>query len=130
VQINLWEDLRQLEYHLRLKHLQRNILADDLAATLFRIGTAQGYQALGLSGGEFQPGMWADFVTVDLNDLSLAGSSPQTLLTQMVFSLERTAIRRVYVGGEEVYSEGHHRKEDPIIRDFQKLQTKLKDILI
>jgi len=106
-QIDLLEDARELEYHLRLQKLQRNVLApeDDtgssaLAKRLFECATVNGAKAIGFNGGTLAPGAPADFFTVDLNDLSIAGSSPDNLLTNIVFSLARTAIRDVVVNGK------------------------------
>lgn len=108
-QIDLLEDARALEYHLRLQKLQRNVLAPEnetgpsaLAKRLFECATVNGAKAIGFNGGQLEPGAPADFFTVDLNDLSIAGSSPDDLLTNIVFSLSRTAIRDVVVNGKRL----------------------------
>ena len=108
-QIDLLEDARELEYHLRLKKLQRNVLAPDgetgssaLAKRLFDCATVNGAKAIGFNGGALEPGAPADFFTVDLNDVSIAGSSVDDLLTNIVFSLARTAIRDVVVNGKRL----------------------------
>jgi formimidoylglutamate deiminase len=113
VQIDLLEDARELEYHLRLQKMERNVLAPEsaadsapdnetssaLAARLFECATVNGAKAIGFNGGRLEPGAPADFFTVDLNDLSIAGASPDNLLAAIVFSLSRTAIREVAVNG-------------------------------
>lgn len=108
-QIDLLEDARELEYHLRLQKLQRNVLAPDndtdtsaLAQRLFECATVNGARAIGFNGGKLEPGAPADFFTVDLNDLSIAGSAIGDLLTNIVFSLSRTAIRDVVVNGKRL----------------------------
>lgn len=108
-QIDLLEDARELEYHLRLHKLERNVLAPEdetstsaLAARLFQCATVNGAKAIGFNGGKLEPGAPADFFTVDLDDLSIAGSSPDELLTNIVFSLSRTAIRDVVVNGKQL----------------------------
>jgi formimidoylglutamate deiminase len=108
-QIDLLEDARELEYHLRLQKLQRNVLAPEnqngtsaLAKKLFECATVNGADAIGCNGGRLEPGAPADFFTVDLNDLSIAGSSTDELLTNIVFSLARTAIRDVVVNGKRL----------------------------
>jgi formimidoylglutamate deiminase len=108
-QIDLLEDARELEYHLRLQKLQRNVLAPEnesgtsaLAKRLFDCATVNGAKAIGFNGGKLKPGAPADFFTVDLNDLSIAGSSIDELLTNIVFSLSRTAIRDVVVNGKRL----------------------------
>jgi len=108
-QIDLLEDARQLEYHLRLQKIERNVLASDddtgpsaLAAKLFECATVNGAKAIGFNGGKLEPGAPADFFTVDLNDLSIAGASPDDLLASIVFSLSKTAIRDVVVNGKQL----------------------------
>jgi formimidoylglutamate deiminase len=108
-QIDLLEDARELEYHLRLQKLERNVLAPDnepatssLAAKLFECATVNGAKAIGFNGGALEPGRPADFFTVDLNDISIVGSSLDDLLTNIVFSLSRTAVRDVIVNGRRL----------------------------
>ena len=115
VQIDLLEDARELEYHLRLQKTARNVLApmDDesssaLARRLFECATINGAESIGFDGGKLEPGAPADFFTVDLDDLSIAGASPEDLLANIVFSLSRTAIRDVVVGGKQIIKHGLH----------------------
>src|SRR5678809_1407985 len=51
IQIDLLEDARELEYHLRLQKMQRNVLAPDLARKLFDCATINGAVSIGLHGG-------------------------------------------------------------------------------
>ena len=48
----------------------------------------------------------ADFFTVDLNDVSIAGATTEDLLANIVFSLARTAIRDVVVAGKQIVNHG------------------------
>ena len=110
IQIDLLEDARELEYHLRLQKMQRNVLAPDLARKLFDCATVSGAMSIGLhGGGKIEAGSPADFFTVDLDDLSIAGATADSLLTNIVFSLSRTAVRDVVVGGKQIISHGLHR---------------------
>lgn len=110
IQIDLLEDARELEYHLRLQKMQRNVLAPDLARKLFDCATVNGAVSIGLhGGGKIEAGSPADFFTVDLDDLSIAGATPDSLLTNIVFSLSRTAVRDVVVGGKQIVENGRHR---------------------
>jgi formimidoylglutamate deiminase len=77
------------------------------------------------SGGSLAVGRTADFFTVDLNDCSVAGADAESLLGHVVFSLERTAVREVCVGGAMVIVDGRHRLEDEIVREFGEVQRKL-----
>jgi formimidoylglutamate deiminase len=125
-QINLLEDARELEYHLRLERLERVVLAErSLASWLWRAATKGGARALGLQAGEIAPGRPADLVAVSLDDPSLVAHDEDELLTNLVFSLERTAIRTVWVGGEVVVAEGRHRAQDGIVADYRTALRKI-----
>lgn len=109
IQIDLLEDARELEYHLRLKKMERNVLAPEnetgasaIATKLFECATVNGAKAIGFDGGKLEAGAPADFFTVDLNDISIAGASTDELLANIVFSLSRTAIRDVVVNGKQL----------------------------
>ena len=105
IQIDLLEDARELEYHLRLQKIERNVLAAEdgtVATRLFECATVNGANAIGFNGGTLEPGAPADFFTVDLDDPSIAGASADDLLSNIVFSLARTAIRDVVVNGKRL----------------------------
>jgi formimidoylglutamate deiminase len=115
IQIDLLEDARELEYHLRLQKTARNVLApldDDtsaaLARRLFDCATVRGAESIGFNGGKLEPGAPADFFTVDLDDVSIAECAVEDLLANIVFSLARTAIRDVVVGGKHIINDGLH----------------------
>jgi formimidoylglutamate deiminase len=131
IQIDLLEDARELEYHLRLQKMQRAILTpangtrQALAARLFRCATLSGAESVGANAGELEPNRFADFFTVSLDDTSLAGASPEDLLTAIVFSLNRTAVREVVVAGKMIVKEGRHQDQDKIVEKFKALQKRL-----
>ena len=105
-QIDLLEDARELEYHLRLQKLERNVLAPMLAERLFDCATVNGAASIGFDGGRIKPGAPADFFTVDLEDPSIAGAAVDDLLTNIVFSLSQRAVRDVIVGGRRILTDG------------------------
>jgi formimidoylglutamate deiminase len=80
---------------------------------------------LGFTGGSLEPNFPADFFTVDLNDPSIAGASQEDLLATIVFSLSRTAVKEVVVGGRTIVQEGRHAKQESIVEKFNALQAKL-----
>jgi formimidoylglutamate deiminase len=49
-----------------------------------------------------RPGEPADFIAVDLDDPSIAGANRDDLMANVVFSMERTAIRETWVRGERL----------------------------
>jgi formimidoylglutamate deiminase len=124
VQVNLLEDARLLEYHLRMQRLERAIIP-DCARTLFTSATRSGAASLQAPAGDLEPGRTADFFTIDLNDLSVAGSTRDTLLDNIVFSLERTAIKEVAINGRLLVEDGRHPLQPEITREFAKVQEAL-----
>ena len=85
-------------------------LSSALAQRLFDCATVSGAVSIGLNeGGKIAVGSPADFFTVDLDDLSIAGATPDSLLANIVFSLSRTAVRDVVVGGKQIVENGRHR---------------------
>jgi formimidoylglutamate deiminase len=141
-QIDLLEDARELEYHLRLRRLERNVLApgadgsDDveegaartssLAARLFECASLAGARSVGADAGEFAEGRAADFFTVDLEDPLVAGASPEDLLPAIVFSLSRAAVREAAVGGRLIVEGSRHAAQDEIVARFGALQRRLR----
>jgi formimidoylglutamate deiminase len=132
IQIDLLEDARELEYHLRLQKMERMVLADrdrarqsDLASKLFDCATINGAQSIGAPSGNLVSGLPADFFTVDLNDPSIAGASRDDLLSSIVFSLARPAVKDVVVGGKRIVEDGRHAAQDEIVTRFRNLQKKL-----
>jgi formimidoylglutamate deiminase len=132
VQIDLIEDARELEYHLRLQRTERNVLATDdqndrasLARNLFDCATVNGATSIGFTGGEIEPGLPADFFTIGLDDPSIAGASIDNLLANVVFSLSRTALRDVVVGGKQIVQDGRHIAQEEIVHKFKEVQKKM-----
>lgn len=70
------------------------------AGQVFHMGTQAGGELLRLPVGQISPGYYADFVSVDLNDLSLLPAAE--LFNNIVYSLQPTAIRDVVVDGKIV----------------------------
>ena len=96
-----------------------------LAARLFECATASGARSIGAPSGSFEPGLAADFFTVDLEDPTVAGASAEDLLPAVVFSLSRAADRETAVGGRLVIESGSHPAQDEIVSRFAALQRRL-----
>jgi cytosine/adenosine deaminase-related metal-dependent hydrolase len=75
--------------------------------------------------GSLESGKPADFFTVNLSDCSLAGSLPEELLTNMVFSMSRSAVCDVVVAGRVVIDQKRHAMRDEIIAAFHHVQQRL-----
>ena len=146
-QIDLLEDARELEYHLRLQKLERAVLnvrspsvsegrpflgdaltnggASDSAEFLFDCATINGARSIGAPNGTLSAGKATDFFTVDLDDPSIAGSSNDDLLASIVFAASRVAVREVVVGGKPIVSEGRHLIQEEVVERFKQLQKRL-----
>ncbi len=145
-QIDLLEDARELEYHLRLQKLERAVLsvrspsvsegqsrertlpdgqASDTATLLFECATINGAQSIDAPGGELGSGKPADFFTVDLDDPAIAGASENDLLASLVFSSSRATVREVVVNSKPIVSEGQHLIQEEVVERFRALQKRL-----
>jgi formimidoylglutamate deiminase len=131
IQIDLLEDARLLEYHLRIQRLERVVLdspapgRERLSQMLYETASKSGAKSLGQSAGELAVGKRADFVGIDLDDLSVTGASPETLVANVVFSLERTAVKDVYVGGRCLLTDGRHPLQEGITAEFKRMQEEV-----
>jgi formimidoylglutamate deiminase len=133
-QIDILEDARQLEYHLRLRDQQRGILDASarldwasrmpIETGLLKAATENGYAALGLQGGGLAVGEPADFFTVDLNDLSVLGADAESIAAEAVFALSKTAIRDVAVQGRLILQDGQHIHGDEIRARYRAVQRR------
>jgi len=133
-QIDIFEDARQLEYHLRLQQQRRGIL-DASARTgwktnasigqnLFTSASRNGYSSLGLEGGSLAIGEPADFFTVDLDDLSILGGDQESLVSQAVFSLSKSSVRDVAVQGKLILQDGQHPEDGEIRARYREVQRR------
>jgi formimidoylglutamate deiminase len=124
-QIDPLEDARELEYHLRLLQQKRAILdqvgGKTLAAHLFDSATVNGALALAVPAGKLAPGEFADFITVDLEDCSIAGNSANGLLPALVFSMSRSAVRDVVVDGHLILRDQQHARHEEIVARYKEL---------
>jgi formimidoylglutamate deiminase len=131
-QIDLLEDARELEYHLRLQKLERAVLSEPdeqdqtaLATRLLECATVNGARSLGMQTELLSPEAPADFFTVDLQDASIAGATRETLLSTIVFAMSKSAVKDVVVGGKRIVENGRHFAQEEITRKFAALQHRL-----
>ncbi len=111
--VNAAEELMLLEYSQRLQTRQRNVLATaqqpDTATAMTLAAVAGGAQASGRPVGGLSVGQQADFVTLDPRHLALDGLDGPDALSAHVFASHRTsAVRAVWVGGQQRISAGRH----------------------
>jgi formimidoylglutamate deiminase len=96
-----------------------------LPALLFDFATRGGARSLHVEAGALEGGKAADFVTVDLADSSIAGSLPDELLTNIVFSMSPRAVRDVFVDGKMIIDNGRHAMQGEIVEAFRGVQKRL-----
>jgi formimidoylglutamate deiminase len=130
-QLDPLEDVRAIEYHLRLTELQRAVLdpgggaVGGLGARLYSIASEGGMHALGLPGGALRVGEPADFLIADLDDPSLVGAGEDDLATAAAFGLQRTAIREVRVAGKPIVIAGRTGHEAQVVPAFRAAMRRL-----
>ena len=64
-------------------------------------------------------------LVADLHDPSIAGSDAEALVANAVFSMERTAIRDVYVAGEPIVRDGRTGQEARVLPAFHAAMKRL-----
>ncbi len=107
--IDPFEEARAVELDERLASGRRGTHAPS---ELLRAATVEGYRALGWDGGTIAPGNVADFVTVGLDGVRLAGHDRADPAAGVVFAATAADVRHVVVGGEHVVHDGAHRAID------------------
>lgn len=104
------EETRAIELDERLASGAR---ATHSPEDLMTAATTNGYQSLGWEGGGvIAVGAPADFVSVSLDSVRLAGHDPADPLAAVLFSATSADITDVVVGGDRVVSAGKHHSID------------------
>ena len=104
--IDLLEEARAVELDERLASGTRGHWR---AGDLLSAATASGHATLGWpEAGRLAAGSPADFVTLGLDSVRLAGAAPATLLESLVFAATAADVRDVVVGGRRVVADGRH----------------------
>jgi formimidoylglutamate deiminase len=124
------EELRWLEYGLRLTRLKRNVAAKaaggSTGAYLFDRAIDGGAQACGRKAGKLAPGWRADFVVLDSGHPALIAREGDAILDSWLFAGNANPVRDVIVGGEWIVREFHHRHEDQARADYAKALGRLR----
>lgn len=92
---------------------------------MLQAATVAGARSLGATGGALEVGRPADFFTVNLYDPSIAGAEPDALLANVLFALERRAIREVWIGARQRIAGGRHPDQGAIVARFVDRQRRL-----
>ena len=123
ISIDPVEELRWLEYGLRLQTRRRNLLATSECKSTGRMlldgALAGGAQACGRAIGAIESGRRADFMVLDTDHPRLYGRRGDALLDSWIFSGNQNLVRDVYVGGDKVIDNGRHADEAEIARNYR-----------
>jgi formimidoylglutamate deiminase len=123
VLIGLTDELRQLEYSQRLALRARNVISSDGASTgraLFEQALRGGSQALGVSASGLTEGAFADIVSLDADNVALAGRSGDAILDSWIFGAGRSLVDCVWARGRKVVEDGRHVGREVVARRFRK----------
>ncbi|HVE29019.1 MAG TPA: amidohydrolase [Mycobacteriales bacterium] len=109
--LDLWEEMRLAALFARMQERDPTVLP---AAEVLDLATAGGAAALGRPDlGVLAPGRWADIVRLDLADPGFVPVlSDDDLAAHAVWSVSRSAVRDVWVGGRQVVRDGECRTID------------------
>ncbi len=130
IRISLVEELRTLEYSLRLRDRGRAVLATRNRTTgrvLYDAGLDGGATAAGRETGAIRAGLWADLVGVSLQNEVMVGRKDDTLLDSFVFAGNDGLIKDVWSAGRHQVRNGKHLDRDRIVSDYLACITRLQD---
>ena len=132
IRIALAEELRMLEYSQRLRDHSRAALASADRSTgrrLYEAMLAGGAQAAGRETGALAPGLWADMLALDTDDIHLAARAEDSALDAWIFAGDDRLVRDVWSAGRHRVQDGHHIARDAIEAGYRKVLTDLEGAL-
>lgn len=108
--IDLFEEVRTVELDQRAATGDRGVFdAEELAS----MATSAGYRSLGWpDGGTLEAGALADFATVGLDSVRLAGIDDDRALAAVVFAAAAAHVRHLVVAGQAIVRGGVHTSID------------------
>ncbi|HTB03910.1 MAG TPA: formimidoylglutamate deiminase [Bradyrhizobium sp.] len=123
VLIGVSDELRQLEYSQRLALKARNVMASGGAVStgraLFDGALRGGSQALGLAISGLTEGAFADIVSLDANNVALAGRAGDAILDSWIFGAGRSLVDCVWARGHKVVKDGRHHSRETVALRFR-----------
>jgi formimidoylglutamate deiminase len=125
------EEIRLIEYHERLRRMERVLLGGtvgervEIAPTLLRMGSANGAASLQVNAGAIEAGRAADLISIDLQDITIAGHTTGSLAGMLALTAHPNLVRDVWVGGRQVVAERQHRHGADITTRYHGLVERL-----
>jgi cytosine/adenosine deaminase-related metal-dependent hydrolase len=116
--VDMFEEMRAAIFQQRSRTQKLDSLDAD---TVFRMATLGGAECLGLAKqlGSLEPGKWADFVVVNLDDPAV--QPVHDPIETMVYSASRHNIRATYIAGREVVPD-----PSALLRDISRAAERLR----
>jgi len=131
ISIDPVEELRWLEYGMRLQTRRRNLLVSETTLNTGRNlldgALSGGALASGRRTGSIASGYRADFIVLDHRHPRLYGRRDDDLIGSWIFSGNDNLVRDVYVGGKKIIDNGHHADEDAIAQNYRATLDQLAD---
>jgi formimidoylglutamate deiminase len=128
--IDPFVEVRQLEWSQRLRLRRRNVMVGAAASTvgeaLWRTAAIGGAQAVGLMTGRLAPGMRADLIVLDTDDPALAEQPVASVLDAAIFGPCRRPVRDLMIAGRWIVRDGHHPREQDVLRRFRAALARIK----
>jgi formimidoylglutamate deiminase len=122
--IDLWEEMRLVEYNERLRRERRALLTTqvgdrhEVAPVLIEMGTISGARSLGIDAGRLSAGSVADFVAIDLGHIALAGYTVDSLAPCLALSAPAAVVTDVWVAGVKRVEDSVHPDEETAMQAF------------
>lgn len=119
------EELRWMEYQARLRKRRRAVLADrgetHVGTRLWRDAARDGARAIGQPAGVIESGARADWLVLDRDHPSMAGTTDESALDHLIFAGGSAAIGRVMVAGRWTIEGGRHVLDETLAVPFREL---------
>ena len=129
ISIDPVEELRWLEYGMRLSTNRRNVLTSattpNSGRSLLDGALLGGEQACGRKIGQIKVGYRADFIVLADDHPRLYGRKADDLIDSWIFSGNENLVRDVYIGGKRVIADGHHADEETIASNYRETLDRL-----
>lgn len=126
--ISVFEEMRMVAL------LQKANTCDAMSVNYmdaFKMGTENGGKILNLPIGKIEEGYKADFVGININDISMQpiSKSLEQLLPNIVYSMQPNAIEKVVVDGKLTVSDGKNItiSEEDVVRKVREIMNSLED---
>lgn len=129
IDIDAAGELRQLEYSQRLRDRARNVMTsfggESTGERILKETLAGGAQALSRPIGAIAVGRRADIVVLDPEWTDFEASNTDHLIDIWIFAAGHSAVKTVFVGGDQVVDEGCHRYRETISARYRAAVARL-----